>query len=141
MKTIPSIIERVLENIIGFNDRGIVEYNEDNRGLGYLMHGVWKGVCNSCGKKFKGKEEIESIRFGHVGCPKPDGKYIKNDATPEKIESALTSAIEEVGNNLIGGDESTELGGGVHYEQECSNEARNELRAEQRQKLSQLLKK
>jgi len=97
--TIQETKQQLIESLIGFNDRGIVEYSEGQAGLGFLIHGEWGGVCKSCGKKFQGKKEIETIRFGHVDCPSPDGKYLRNDITPEKIEKALDdyakAAVEE----------------------------------------------
>lgn len=51
------------------NTNGIVEFNEGGGGLGFLIYGSWSGECKDCGFKFKGKKEVEKMRFGHKGCP------------------------------------------------------------------------
>lgn len=51
------------------NTTGTTTYNDDSMGLGLIVHGIWKGKCEDCGKSFSGKREIEKIRFGHKMCP------------------------------------------------------------------------
>lgn len=77
------------EKFLGNNTRGIVTFEEGLGGVNYH-----KAICNNCGKTFKGNEADKMI-FGHIGCPKPNGQYIKNDTSPEKLKSFLQSAIVE----------------------------------------------
>lgn len=65
------------------NGVGITQYCEDQLGLARLLYGEWKGVCKSCGKKFNGKRQIQSIRFGHKNCPV--GEEVWQDRLKEAV--------------------------------------------------------
>lgn len=89
MKTLQQTRKEFDSKVMGFNDRGIVEYDEANS----FAH------CLNCGKTLKGPLANEWM-FGHKGCEKPNGAYIPNDMTPEKLwswfESTLSSLTEQM---------------------------------------------
>ncbi len=89
--------ERDLKELIGYNDRGIVIANICKPSKYSIAR------CENCGAVIKGTKAIK-WQFGHIGCPKPNGEYIKNDLTPKKLKewhkqhdkALLSKLIEEV---------------------------------------------
>lgn len=72
------------KELLGFNDRGIVD-------LMATSEGTWEGRCRNCGEILKGLKH----QFGHVGCSNPNGEYIKNDVTPEKLRKIISLALQQ----------------------------------------------
>lgn len=70
------------EEIIGFNDRGIVE-----------LHAA-SGYCRNCGEEFD-SQHLSDLVFGHVGCPKPQGEYIPNNLTPKKLKDFIATELQK----------------------------------------------
>lgn len=83
-QTLPTHIEK---EIFGFNDRGIVSYYEP-----MFKHELDRASCNNCGEEIKG-EEAKTWKFGHVGCPKPNGEYLRTDITPEKLRKVISDLL------------------------------------------------
>ena len=123
----------MLQELIGYNNRGIVELRENEFAR-----------CKNCGATRKGKKANDWM-FGHPNCPKPDGEYIKNDVTPEKLRRIISNIISLVKQkviedvmSLIGEDELVDK----DYPSEIGESiTRNQLRAELRQKLESLQQK
>lgn len=141
-------LAEMMKKIIGINNRGIVEFS-DHPDDKYKF-----AVCLNCGAKVEGKESKKWM-FGHIGCPKPNGEYIKNDLTPKKLKAFMLELVKAVGEELIGEDEEHmtkeeadevyELNqGNVDY-QTILNAGiqgvidKNQLRKEQREKLKRMI--
>jgi len=80
------------DKFIGFNDRGIVYYSDGLMATGYTTPSA---CCINCGAKAKG-EKARKWQFGHVGCPKPNGDYLRNDFTTNDLKDFLLSEIDRV---------------------------------------------
>lgn len=85
MLTIEKIEEEFDKEFIGFNDRGIVHYVEDNYIVKGLKTPTLHASCLNCGLKFIG-EEAKKMMFGHVGCKNPNGKYDKKNKSFNDIK-------------------------------------------------------
>lgn len=83
------IIKKFRDKFIGFNDRGIVYYSD---GLAVTNFSTPTATCRNCGASVNGKEAKE-WQFGHIGCPKPNGYYLKNDFAAEDLLSGFESAL------------------------------------------------
>jgi len=70
------------KELFGFNERGIVEYTE------HLQF----AKCINCGAQIQGKEAKDWM-FGHIGCPKPNGEFLRNNVTPEKIRNVIKQEL------------------------------------------------
>lgn len=85
------------KELFGYNDRGIVSYSDGLAISGYMTP---HAICNNCGFSAKG-EEAKEMMFGHKGCPKPNGKFIRNDVTVEKLEKSIRTLLESFGEEII----------------------------------------
>lgn len=89
------------ERFVGFNDRGIVYYSD---GLAVTGYRTPTAVCRNCGAEAKG-EEAKKWQFGHVGCPKPNGEFLRNDFEAkdlkEFIERTLSSQLQQQKERIV----------------------------------------
>ena len=95
--TTSQIIKQMEKELFGYNDRGIVSYSDGLAISGYMTP---HAICNNCGFSAKG-EEAKEMMFGHKGCPKPNGKFIRNDVTVEKLEKSIRTLLESFGEEII----------------------------------------
>jgi hypothetical protein len=70
--------KEIWEKLTDYNDRGIVSYWEEMK----------YAKCENCGLIINGKKAKE-MQFGHIGCPKPNGYYIRQDLTVEDLKKYL----------------------------------------------------
>jgi hypothetical protein len=126
--TTKDALEKIEKELIGYNDRGIVEYWEDRQ----------YAKCTNCGEEVKGKASKDWM-FGHKGCKKPIGYFVRNDITVEKIRKSIVLLLESLKESVIGEDE--EKWEGMDIDKHNDFNARNNLRAKQRSLLNNICKK
>ena len=83
-------VKRMRDKLIGFNGRGVVYYYD---GLAITGNMIPNAICKNCGASVEG-EKAKEWRFGHIGCPKPNGEYLRNDFTANDLRDFLFSEID-----------------------------------------------